>query len=246
MDFFKQHFKAETLLEGQVFAIDKPLGWTSFQVVNKIRWHLKNETGLKKLKVGHAGTLDPLATGLLLLCTGKKTKTINELQQGKKTYEGTFSLGATTPSYDLETEIETRYPTDHIKEDLVHQAAQEFIGEIAQYPPIFSALKKEGKRLYELAREGKTTDLKARTVHISKFEIKKIALPEIYFLVECSKGTSIRSLAHDFGVKLDSGPYLSSLKRTESGSYSLKDAFTMESVVQVDSDKNIKSVKLTS
>jgi tRNA pseudouridine55 synthase len=155
-------------------------------------------------------------------------------------------LGATTPSYDLETEIESRYPTDHIKEDLVHQAAQDFIGEIAQYPPLFSALKKEGKRLYELAREGKTTDLKARTVHISKFEIKKIALPEIYFLVECSKGTYIRSLAHDFGVKLESGAYLSSLKRTESGSYSLKDAFTMESVVQVDSDKNIKSVKLTS
>ena len=152
MDFFKQHFKAETLLEGQVFAIDKPLGWTSFQVVNKIRWHLKNETGLKKLKVGHAGTLDPLATGLLLLCTGKKTKTLNELQQGKKTYEGTFCLGATTPSYDLETEIESRYPTDHIKEDLVHQAAQDFIGEIAQYPPLFSALKKEGKRLYELKK----------------------------------------------------------------------------------------------
>lgn len=246
MDFFKQHFQAETLLEGQVFPIDKPLGWTSFQVVNKIRWFLKNETGLKKLKVGHAGTLDPLATGLLIICTGKKTKSIDDLQKEEKTYEGTFKLGATTPSYDLETEINAIFSTEHINEKLILKAAEEFTGSIEQYPPLYSALKKDGKRLYEFAREGKSVDLKARIVQISKFEVQNIALPDIDFLVQCSKGTYIRSLANDFGRKLESGAYLSALKRTQSGNFTLSNAYTMKSVVDIDSNKNIKRVELTS
>ena len=246
MDFFKQTFTAESLQEGQLILIDKPLGWTSFQVVNKIRWHLKKQYALKKLKVGHAGTLDPLATGLLLICTGKKTKSIERYQNQEKEYTGTFLLGATTPSYDLETAPDQSFPIDHITAQQIEETAQQFTGEIEQYPPLFSALKKDGKRLYEYAREGLNPEVKSRQVLISEFTIQKISLPEVHFLVRCSKGTYIRSLAHDFGVKLESGAYLSSLKRTESGSYSLKDAFTMESVVQVDSDKNIKSVKLTS
>ena len=144
MDFFEQKFQSEVLKEGMLFLIDKPLGWTSFHVVNKIRWHLKNQTGLNKLKVGHAGTLDPLATGLLLICTGKKTKTINELQQKKKTYTGTIFLGATTPSFDLETKIDAKFPIQHLSDDLLHKTAKSFTGEIQQYPPLFSALKKEG------------------------------------------------------------------------------------------------------
>lgn len=246
MDFFKQHFQAETLLEGQVFPIDKPLGWTSFHVVNKIRWFLKNETGLKKLKVGHAGTLDPLATGLLIICTGKKTKSIDAFQKEEKTYEGTFKLGATTPSYDLETEINAVFSTKHINENLIQEAALAFTGSIEQYPPLYSALKKDGKRLYEFAREGKSVDLKARIVQISKFEVQKIALPDIDFLVQCSKGTYIRSLANDFGRKLESGAYLSALKRTQSGNFTLSNAYTMKSVVDIDSNKNIKRVELTS
>ena len=243
MDFFEQKFQAEVLQEGMLFLIDKPLGWTSFQVVNKIRWHLKNQTGLKKLKVGHAGTIDPLATGLLLICTGKKTKTIHELQQKEKTYSGTICLGATTPSYDLETNIDAQFPIQHLSDDLLHETAKSLTGEIQQYPPLFSALKKEGKRLYEYARAGEKTTLETRTVRITKFDITQIKLPEVHFLVECSKGTYIRSLAHDFGKKLKSGAHLTSLKRIKNGKFSLIDAFTMESVVDENSKKNIRSVK---
>ena len=213
MDFFEQKFQSEVLQEGMLFLIDKPLGWTSFQAVNKIRWHLKNQTGLKKLKVGHAGTLDPLASGLLLICTGKKTKTIHELQRKKKTYTGTIFLGATTPSYDLETKIDAKFSIQHLSDDLLHKTAKSFTGEIQQYPPLFSALKKEGKRLYEYARAGEKTTLEKRTVRVSRFDITDIKLPEVSFLVECSKGTYIRSLANDFGKKLKSGAHLTSLKR---------------------------------
>ena len=243
MDFFEQKFQSEVLQEGMLFLIDKPLGWTSFQAVNKIRWHLKNQTGLKKLKVGHAGTLDPLASGLLLICTGKKTKTIHELQQKKKTYTGTIFLGATTPSFDLETKIDAKFPIQHLSDDLLHKTAKSFTGEIQQYPPLFSALKKEGKRLYEYARAGEKTTLEKRTVRVSRFEITDIKLPEVCFLVECSKGTYIRSLANDFGKKLKSGAHLTSLKRIKNGNFSLVDAYTMESVVHENNKKNIKSVK---
>jgi tRNA pseudouridine55 synthase len=243
MDFFEQTFTAESLLEGQLFLIDKPLGWTSFQVVNKIRWHLKNETGLKKLKVGHAGTLDPLATGLLLICTGKKTKSIESYQKQKKEYSGTIFLGATTPSYDLETQRDQTYSIKHITPQQIVEATTKFTGQIEQYPPLFSALKKEGKRLYEYAREGLKPEIRPRQILISKFEIKKITLPEVDFLVQCSKGTYIRSLAHDFGKSLLSGGHLSALKRTKIGEFCLTNAFHMNSVYDENSPKNI-SLKL--
>lgn len=239
MDFFDQKFTKEELLQGILLSIDKPLGWTSFQVVNKIRWFLKNQTGLKKLKVGHAGTLDPLATGLLILCTGKKTKIIESLQNTEKEYTGTFFLGATTPSYDLETEINEHFPTDHLTEQSIRSTIPHFTGTIQQYPPLFSALKKEGKRLYEYARKGESPEIKARTVKISLFEITRIELPEVDFRIQCSKGTYIRSLAHDFGKTLDTGAHLSSLKRTRSGSYHLNDAYSMKSVENINSNLNI-------
>lgn len=239
MDFFKQTFTAQSLLEGQLFLIDKPLGWTSFQVVNKIRWHLKNETGLKKLKVGHAGTLDPLATGLLLICTGEKTKSIETYQKQEKVYEGTFFIGATTRSYDLETGRDQSYATEHITFKQIFEATKEFTGEINQYPPVFSALKKEGKRLYKYAREGLNPQLKPRQILISEFKIQKIKLPKVDFLVRCSKGTYIRSLANDFGKALQSGAYLSALRRTRIGDSNITDSFHLESVYDANSPKNI-------
>lgn len=213
-------------LDGQILLIDKPLGWSSFQAVNKIKWVIRKKFKLKKIKVGHAGTLDPLATGLLLICTGKFTKKLDELQGQVKEYTGTFYLGATTPSYDRETEIDQEFPIDHITQPLIHQTPQKFIGEIQQLPPIFSALKKDGKRLYEYARDGEAVEIKQRTVIISEFEITRIALPEIDFRVVCSKGTYIRSLAHDFGKALAAGAYLSSLRRTKIGDYYVDKAIT--------------------
>ena len=243
MDFFKQSFSAESLLEGELMLIDKPMGWTSFQVVNKIRWHLKNETGLERLKVGHAGTLDPLATGLLLICTGKKTKSIETYQKQEKEYVGTFFLGATTPSYDLETERDHSYSTEHITTQHILDASKKFTGEIEQYPPVFSALKKDGKRLYKYAREGLKPEIKPRRVLISEFKIEKIKLPEIEFLVRCSRGTYIRSLAHDFGKALHSGSHLISLRRTKIGTFSVEDSYHMNNVYNENSPKNI-SLKL--
>ncbi len=214
----------EDFLEGQLLLVDKPLGWSSFQAVNKLKWVIRKKFDLKKIKIGHAGTLDPLATGLLLICTGKFTKTISELQGQIKEYTGTISLGATTPSYDLETEIDQTYPTDHITSDLVTEAAKNFLGEITQRPPIFSALKKDGKRLYEYAREGKEVVIKTRVVTVSEFEIVKIELPNVYVRIVCSKGTYIRSLAHDFGAALKSGGHLSKLRRTKIGNYNVDNA----------------------
>jgi len=241
MDFFKQNFNSEELQEGQIFLIDKPLGWTSFQVVNKIRWHLKNITGLKKLKVGHAGTLDPLATGLLLICTGKKTKIISTLQDSEKEYTGTFKLGATTPSYDLETEIDETFSIEHVTSEILEKTTKQFIGKIQQQPPVFSALKKDGKRLYEYARAGQSVEIQKRDVTVVEFKITNTELPNINFLIRCSKGTYIRSLAHDFGKAISSGAHLSALQRTQSGGYELKDAYTMESVLNNNSHINIKS-----
>ena len=185
--------------DGQVILIDKPLEWSSFQVVNKIRWHIRKKFNLKKIKVGHAGTLDPLATGLLVLCTGKFTKKLQDFQGQIKEYTGTITLGATTPSYDLETEINQTYPTEHITAEIVKKTTEQFLGDIDQYPPVFSALKKDGKRLYEYAREGEAVEIKSRKITISEFEITRIELPEVDFRVVCSKGTYIRSLANDFG-----------------------------------------------
>ena len=216
---------------GKVLLIDKPLKWTSFQVVNKIRWEIKQKFNLKKIKVGHAGTLDPLATGLLILCTGKFTKKIDEFQAQEKEYTGTFIIGATTPSYDLETEINETFATGHIDNDSIYAATQQFIGTIEQKPPIFSAIKKDGKRLYELARAGETTEIKARKVTISEFEITNIALPKIDFKVVCSKGTYIRSLAYDFGNALNSGAHLSALRRTKIGDFNVSVASTIEDFI---------------
>ena len=214
----------ESYKEGRVLLVDKPLNWTSFQVVNKIRWLIKQQFNIKKIKVGHAGTLDPLATGLLILCTGKYTKKIETYQAQVKEYTGTFTLGATTPSYDLESEIDQKFDISEISQEDILKNTQQFLGEIHQQPPIFSALKKNGKRLYEYAREGSKIDIPSRPVTIKEFQITKIELPCVEFRIVCGKGTYIRSLAHDFGRSLNNGAYLSSLRRTKIGEFRVQDA----------------------
>ncbi len=228
---------AEEVLEGQVILVDKPLTWSSFQAVNKLKYALKRELGLpKKFKIGHAGTLDPLATGLLIICTGKFTKRITEIQGQAKEYNGTFKLGATTPSYDLETEIDTTFPINHIDETLIQQTLPRFLGEIDQKPPVFSAIKKDGIRMYEHARAGAEIEMESRKTTIHEFEITRIDLPEIDFRVVCSKGTYIRSLAHDFGKALNSGAHLTVLRRTKIGDYSVENAVSPD-----DFEKKISS-----
>ena len=214
----------EDFLEGQLILIDKPLNWSSFQAVNAVKWAIRKRFQLKKIKVGHAGTLDPLASGLLLICAGKFTKRIHEFQGMPKEYEGTITLGSSTPSYDLETEVDNVYPTDHITHELIHKTKALFLGKIAQKPPVFSALKKDGKRMYEYAREGKELEIKARFVEVLEFEILEITLPVLRFRIRCSKGTYIRSIAHDFGKALNSGSHLSSLRRTKIGDYNVNNA----------------------
>lgn len=222
----------EAYLNGQVLLIDKPLHWTSFQAVNKLKYLLINKAGLpKKFKIGHAGTLDPLATGLLLICTGKFTKRIAELQGQAKEYTGTFYIGASTPSYDLETEIDQTFETSHIDDSLIHETVQQFIGEIDQKPPIYSAIKKDGVRLYEHARAGETVEINFRKTTIHEFEITRIALPEIDFRVVCSKGTYIRSLAFDFGKAMHSGSHLTALRRTKIGEYHVNNAMNIHDFV---------------
>ena len=212
----------EEFQAGQILLIDKPLTWSSFQAVNKVKYALIKNLGLpKKFKIGHAGTLDPLASGLLIICTGKFTKRISELQGQIKEYTGTITVGGTTPSYDLETEINETFPTEHITDDLIQETTKQFIGEIDQFPPIFSALKKDGKRLYEHARAGEEVEITSRKIKITEFEITRIALPEIDFRVVCSKGTYIRSLAFDFGKALNSGAHLTALRRTKIGNFSV-------------------------
>ena len=212
--------------------IDKPLKWTSFQVVNKIRWHIRKTFDIKKIKVGHAGTLDPLATGLLIICTGKMTKQIEKFQAQTKGYSGTITLGSSTPSYDLETAIHQQFTTQHITKPLILKAAKEFEGEIMQYPPLYSALKKEGKRLYEFARAGKEVSISARQINVYSFKINDIKNLEVDFQIKCSKGTYIRSLAHDFGNALKSGGHLSALRRTSIGDFSVNDAMSIEDFIQ--------------
>jgi tRNA pseudouridine55 synthase len=219
---------------GEVLLINKPLTWTSFQVVNKMKWLIKNHPSLlldgKKVqpKIGHAGTLDPLATGLLIVCTGKQTKSIESYQAQEKEYTGTFYIGATTPCYDLEKEIDAHYPTEHITNELIYATTQQFIGKIQQTPPLFSAIKINGKRAYDIARAGETAEIKPKEIEIKEFEITRIALPEVDFRVVCSKGTYIRSLARDFGLALNSGAHLRALCRTRIGNYQLKDAVSIE------------------
>ena len=223
------HFptSSEEFLSGQIFLIDKPLGWTSFDVVKKIKTLIKTKYKLKKIKVGHAGTLDPLATGLLIVCTGKFTKRIPEIQRQEKTYTGSITLGGTTPSYDLETKIANDFETTHITKKLIKHTTTEFIGEIDQKPPVFSALKKDGERLYLKARRGEQVDVESRKVNVHSFDITAIEMPKFYFQIKCSKGTYLRSIAHDFGIALNSGAHLSKLCRTAIGDYLLKDAFNI-------------------
>ena len=215
---------AEEFLSGQIFLIDKPLGWTSFDLVKKVKNLIRTKYNLKKIKVGHAGTLDPLATGLLIVCTGKFTKRISEIQAQAKIYTGEITLGGTTPSYDLETKIDTRYEISHITERLIQDTILLFTGEIDQKPPIFSALKRDGERLYEKARRGESIEIESRKVSIHSFKITAIEMPKISVEIMCSKGTYIRSIAHDFGAALDSGAHLSKLCRTAIGDYKLRDA----------------------
>lgn len=222
----------EEFQKGQLLLLDKPLHWTSFQLVNKVRWNITNQFHVKKLKVGHAGTLDPLATGLVIICTGKMTKQIESFMGQTKVYTGEFTLGTTTPSFDLETEIDQTFDISHITEEALHKTAQAFIGEIDQQPPVFSALKKQGKRLYEYARSGEEVEIPTRKVHIQDFQITNIKLPKVEFTVTCSKGTYIRSLAHDFGKALHSGAHLSALRRTKIGDYKVEDAFSLKAFLE--------------
>jgi len=217
-------------IEGEVLLINKPLTWTSFDVVNKVRYALKKHVG--KIKVGHAGTLDPLATGLLILCTGKMTKQIENFQAQEKEYTGTIFIGATTATYDSEMQPDATFETAHITDELLLNTAQKFVGSIEQYPPIFSAVKIDGKAAYMSARNGLAVETKARTVEIKSFELTKIEMPEVAFKVVCSKGTYIRSLANDFGKAMNSGAYLSSLCRTKIGDFKLENAWELDKLIE--------------
>lgn len=216
---------------GCALLVDKPLEWTSFNVVSKIRYLIRHHLGVKKFKVGHAGTLDPLATGLLIICTGKMTKSITDFMGQEKEYLATLSLGASRPSYDMETEIDHEFPYEHIDRDLIDKTLENFKGDIMQVPPIFSAKQVNGKRAYESARAGKELKLAACSVNISELEVERFESPELDLRVRCSKGTYIRSLAHDVGHALESGAYLSQLRRTASGPYRVEDALTIEDLV---------------
>ena len=225
--------KTFQFLEGEVLLINKPLHWTSFQLVNKLRWLIKRKLGIKKIKVGHSGTLDPLASGLMIICTGKKTKEISQHQAAEKEYIATLKLGATTPSYDGETEETYFYPTKHISKELIISVCNRFIGEIEQLPPIFSAIKLKGKKLYESARKGNKVEIKPRIIRINELEIISMDLPYIKLRVLCSKGTYIRSLAHDLGKAMNTGAWLCELQRTKIGSETIKNAIDINDFQQM-------------
>lgn len=220
-------------IEGEILYVDKPLGWTSFDAVKRVRGALTRRLGLKKLKVGHAGTLDPLATGVMIICTGRATKLIDNLQAGVKEYEASIALGATTPSFDLETEIDTRYPVEHITEELVRDVLSRFTGRIEQIPPAFSACKVDGKRAYELARKGREVDLKPKVLVIDSIELLSFARDSISIRVVCSKGTYIRALARDIGAALGSGGHLTALRRTRVGDARIADCLTMDQAAEL-------------
>ena len=219
--------------QGEILLVDKPLHWTSFDVVNKLRWHLRKKYNIKRFKVGHAGTLDPLASGLLIICTGKSTKLSMALTAEDKIYEGTFLLGKTTPSFDLETTFNQTFDINHITEEEIHETAQSFEGEQKQTPPVFSAKKVKGKRAYESARKGEHVELKANDIVISSFSIEAIRFPEVDFKIKCSKGTYIRSIAHDFGKALNSGATLVALRRVQSGDFNIDKAKTVDEWIAI-------------
>lgn len=216
-------------IAGEIIPINKPYTWTSFQIVNKVRYHLSRKYGVKRFKVGHAGTLDPLASGVLLLCTGKATKRIEELQSHTKEYEAEIMLGATTPSFDMEHPVDATYPYEHITRELVEERLKQFVGDIAQRPPLFSACKVEGKRAYDLARKGSDMQLAPKQIRIDSIDLLECELPKIRIRVVCGKGTYIRSLARDIGFALNSGGYLTDLVRTRIGDYKLSDCITLNS-----------------
>ena len=222
--------KSSNFVSGTLLLIDKPLEWTSFDIVKKVRNLIKKQLQIKKIKVGHTGTLDPLATGLLIVCTGKFTKRIEEIQGQEKTYTGQFTLGATTLSFDRETKVNNTFDTSHITKQLLEKVAKQFVGEIKQIPPVFSAIKQNGKRLYDFARKNEEVKIKERKVMVHSFKIIDINLPKVSFKISCGKGTYIRSIANDFGRALNSGAYLSKLCRTKIGGYNLKDAFSLNDV----------------
>ena len=219
---------------GTILSFDKPLEWTSFGLVSKVRYLLCKHIGEKKLKVGHAGTLDPLATGVLIICTGKATKQIDTLQAKTKEYVATLQLGATTPSFDLETPVDATYPTEHISQDTIEQALTRFIGRIEQVPPSYSACKVDGKRAYDLARQGKEVELKAKVLVIDEIELQEFnpSNMQATIRVVCSKGTYIRALARDIGLALESGAHLTALRRTRIGDYRVEECHTMETFQQ--------------
>lgn len=226
-------------INGEIIAIDKPLGWTSFDAVKRLRGGIQRRLNLKKFKVGHAGTLDPLATGVLLICTGKATRRIEELQAGEKEYEATVELGATTPSFDLETEVDATYPTEHITAELAQQALKSFEGNIMQVPPLFSAVKVDGKRAYKYARKGKELELAAKPITIREIEFLSKEGNRLKFRVVCSKGTYIRALARDLGQALNSGAHLIELRRTRVGDYRVENCLSIDEALE-----NIKTVNI--
>ena len=219
-------------LEGEMLLINKPFKWTSFDVVNNLRYFLKSKGSVKKVKIGHTGTLDPLATGLLILCTGRFTKRIEEFKNFDKEYTGTFILGATTPSFDRESKIDHEFPIDHLTEQMIRNASNLFKGDLMQVPPAFSAVWVKGRRAYDYARQAEEVNLDSKPVHIAEFEITSITMPEVHFRIVCSKGTYIRALARDFGKALKTGAYLGALCRTRIGPYHLRDAYELEDLKQ--------------
>ena len=225
--------KTFNFLEGEVLLIDKPIGWTSFDVVNSIRYTIKRTLNIKKIKVGHAGTLDPLATGLLIICTGKFTKQIDSFQGLDKVYIGSMFVGATTPSFDKETEVDQTFETINISEEILLDTTKQFTGEIQQTPPVYSAVKIDGKRAFEYARKNNEVKIKSRRVTIYDFNLLNFDLPEIDFMVRCSKGTYIRSLVNDFGKAMNNGAYMSSLRRTAIGDHSVTNAYSLEEIKEI-------------
>lgn len=226
------HKERMDFITGEIIGIDKPLGWTSFDAVKRVRGAIQRRLHLKKFKVGHAGTLDPLATGVLIVCTGRATKRIDELQNGDKEYVATIRLGATTPSFDLETEVDAVYPWEHITRERVEEIIPTFIGKIMQVPPVFSAVKVDGKRAYNLARKGKEVELKAKSLYIKEMELLGMDMPEITLRIVCSKGTYIRALARDLGEALGSGAHLTGLRRTRVGNVRVEDCLTIADAIE--------------
>jgi tRNA pseudouridine55 synthase len=225
--------KKFNFLEGEVLLIDKPIGWTSFDVVNSIRYSIKRTFNIKKIKVGHAGTLDPLATGLLIICTGKFTKQIDSFQGLDKVYVGSMYMGATTPSFDKETEVDQTFDTNNISTEMLLEATKQFTGKIEQTPPVYSAVKVDGKRAFEYARKNNEVKIKSRQVTIYNFALLNFELPEIDFMVSCSKGTYIRSLVDDFGKAINNGAYMSSLRRTAIGDFSVSNAYSVDEIKEI-------------